>query len=157
MSTEEPQVKNTTDNEEEKLIDKKLSKLMDMGWILLEEICPLESCNCPLLKSLDGNKYCVKCEMWQFPGKEKSKQKYTDLVLKANQELVIRETGLAKINKKRFDFNSFTKRSLLNSLKAKLAYLSSILNATYDQNKTKQILENINLCLENMKTINKDM
>ena len=157
MSTEEPQVKNTTDNEEEKFIDKKLSKLMDMGWILLEEICPLESCNCPLLKSLDGNKYCVKCEMWQFPGKEKSKQKYTDLVLKANQELVIRETGLAKINKKRFDFNSFTKRSLLNSLKAKLAYLSSILNATYDQNKTKQILENINLCLENMKTINKDM
>ena len=157
MSTEEPQVKNTTDNEEEKIIDKKLSKLMDMGWILLEEICPLESCNCPLLKSLDGNKYCVKCEMWQFPGKEKSKQKYTDLVLKANQELVIRETGLAKINKKRFDFNSFTKRSLLNSLKAKLAYLSSILNATYDQNKTKQILENINLCLENMKTINKDM
>ena len=138
-------------------VDKKLGDLMLRGWTMLAESCPLESCRCPLMRSLDGQKYCVNCEMWQFDNKKREKKKFTDLVLKANQELVIRETGLAKINKKRFDFNSFTKRSLLNSLKAKLAYLSSILNATYDQNKTKQILENINLCLENMKTINKDM
>ena len=147
MTTEEPQIKNTEDKkeeeEEEKIIDKKLSELMEMGWTLLEDICPLESCNCPLLKSLDGNKYCVKCEMWQFPGKEKSRQKYTDLVLKAHQELAIRDTQLAKINKNRFNFNVFGKESLLNSLRAKLAYLSSILNATYDQNKTHHILQNI--------------
>ena len=158
MSTEEPQVKNTSDttNEDEKIIDKKLSELMNMGWTLLEDICPLESCNCPLLKSLDGNKYCVKCEMWQFPDQQKTRQKYTDLVLKAHQELAIRETGLAKLNK-RLNFSLFGKESLLNSLRAKLAYLSSVLNATYDQNKTKLILENIDLCLQNMKTINQDM
>ena len=141
----------------EKEIEKKLSDLLTLGWTLTDEICPLESCDCPLLKSFDGNKYCVKCEMWQFPDKVKSRQRYTDLVLKAHQELAIKETGLAKLSKKRFDFNLFGRESLLNSLRAKLAYLSSVLNTTCDQNKTKQILENIDLCLKNMKTINKDL
>ena len=108
------------------MIEKKLTELLEMGWTLLEEKCPLESCNCPLLKSLDGNKYCVKCEMWQFPDKERYRQRYTDLVLKAHQELAVRETGLMKVNK-RFNFDVFGKESLLNSLRTKLAYLSSIL------------------------------
>ena len=101
---EEPQVSKTTQEDEEKEIEKKLSDLMNMGWTLLEENCPLETCHCPLLKSLDGNKYCVKCEMWQFPDKETTKQRYTDLVLKAHQELAIREMGLTKVNK-RFNIN----------------------------------------------------
>ena len=137
-------------------IEKKLSELLTIGWTLLEEKCPLETCDCPLLKSFDGNKYCVKCEMWQFPDKERSRQKYTDLVLKAHQELAIRETGLTKIHK-RFNFNAFGKESLINSLRAKLAYLSSILNETPDQNKTQTILQNIELCLKNIKTINESM
>ena len=153
---EEPKVTSIPKEDEEKEIEKKLSDLMNMGWTLLEENCPLESCHCPLLKSLDGNKYCVKCEMWQFPDKERSRQKYTDLVLKAHQELAIRETGLTK-KYKRFNFNTFGKESLLNSLRAKLAYLSSILNETPDQNKTQQILQNIELCLKNIKTINESM
>ena len=153
---EEPKITTTSKEEEENEIEKKLSDLMNMGWTLLEESCPLETCHCPLLKSLDGNKYCVKCEMWQFPDKERSRQKYTDLVLKAHQELAIRETGLTKIHK-RFNFNAFGKESLLNSLKAKLAYLSSILNETPDQNKTQTILQNIELCLKNIKTINESM
>ena len=153
---EEPKITTTLKEEEENEIEKKLSDLMNMGWTLLEESCPLETCHCPLLKSLDGNKYCVKCEMWQFPDKERSRQKYTDLVLKAHQELAIRETGLTKIHK-RFNFNAFGKESLLNSLKAKLAYLSSILNETPDQNKTQTILQNIELCLKNIKTINESM
>ena len=152
---EEPQVTSNKEDED-KEIEKKLSDLMNMGWTLLEDNCPLESCHCPLLKSLDGNKYCVRCEMWQFPDKERSRQRYTDLVLKAHQELAIRETGLAKINNKRFNFN-FGKETLLNSLKAKLAYLSSILNDTLDQTKTQQILQNIELCLKNIKTINEFM
>ena len=158
MSTtkEEPQVSTTTKEDEEKEIEKKLSDLMNMGWTLLEDNCPLESCHCPLLNSLDGNKYCVKCEMWQFPDKERSRQRYTDLVLKAHQELAIRETGLAKINK-RLNFNSFGKEAILNSLRAKLAYLSSILNQTPDQTKTQQILQNIELCLKNIKIINESM
>ena len=153
---EEPKITTTSKEEEENEIEKKLSDLMNMGWTLLEESCPLETCHCPLLKSLDGNKYCVKCEMWQFPDKERSRQRYTDLVLKAHQELAIRETGLTK-KYKRFNFNAFGKESLLNSLRAKLAYLSSILNETPDQNKTQQILQNIELCLKNIKTINESM
>ena len=152
---EEPQVTSNKEDED-KEIEKKLSDLMNMGWTLLEDNCPLESCHCPLLKSLDGNKYCVRCEMWQFPDKERSRQRYTDLVLKAHQELAIRETGLAKINNKRFNFN-FGKETLLNSLKAKLAYLSSILNDTLDQTKTQQILQNMDLCMKNIKTINESL
>ena len=119
-------------------VERKLSELLTIGWTLLEEKCPLESCDCPLLKSFDGNKYCVKCEMWQFPDQVKARQKYTDLVVKSNQELVLRETGL-------------------NSLKAKLAYLSSVLNQTKDLSKTQQILQNIELCLKNIKTINESL
>ena len=156
-TSEDPKVTSTSKEDEEKVIEKKLSDLMEMGWTLLEENCPLESCHCPLLKSLDGNKYCVKCEMWQFPDKERSRQRYTDLVLKAHQELAIRETGLMKVNNNRFNINFFGKESLLNSLKTKLAYLSSILNNTVDQNKTQQILQNMDLCMKNIKTINESL
>ena len=157
MSTEKEKEQPTLSKEdEEKEIEKKLSDLMSVGWTLLEDSCPLETCHCPLLKSLDGNKYCVKCEMWQFPDKGRSRQKHTDLVLKAHHELALRETGVAKING-RFNFNVFGKASLLNSLKAKLAYLSSILNQTPDLTKTHQILQNIDLCLKNIKTINESM
>ena len=149
---EEPQVS----NEEEKEIEKKLSDLMAVGWILLEDSCPLESCHCPLLKSLDGNKYCVKCEMWQFPDQVKARQKYTDLVVKSSQELVLKNTGLTKIYKN-INYDIYGKESVLNSLKAKLAYLSSVLNQTKDLSKTQQILQNIELCLKNIKTINESM
>ena len=155
-NSEEPEIATTTKIDEEKEIEKKLSDLMNMGWTLLEQSCPLESCHCPLLKSLDGNKYCVKCEMWQFPDKETTKQRYTDLVLKAHQELAIREMGLTKVNK-RFNINMFGKEALLNSLRAKLAYLSSILNETPDMTKSQQILQNIELCLKNIRTINESM
>ena len=154
---EESKVTTSQKEDEEKLIEKKLLDLMDLGWILLEDICPLETCHCPLLKSLDGNKYCVKCEMWQFPDKERSRQRFTDLVVKAHQELALRETNLMKINKKQFNFNVFGKESILNSLKAKLAYLSSILNNTLDQTKTHQILQNMDLCLKNIKIINQSI
>ena len=154
--TAEEEIKTSNKEEEENDIEKKLSDLMNVGWILLEETCPLESCHCPLLKSLDGNKYCVRCEMWQFPDKVKTKQRYTDLVLKAHQELALRETRLANINKG-YKYNMFGKQALLNSLKAKLAYLSSILNDTPDMIKSQQILQNIELCLKNIRTINESM
>ena len=155
--SEEPEVNVSSNESEEKEIEKKLSDLMNMGWTLLEEKCPLESCDCPLLKSLDGNKYCVKCEMWQFPDQVKARQKYTDLVVKSNQELVLRETGLTKIYKNSISLDIYGKETVLNSLKAKLAYLSSVLNQTKDLSKTQQILKNIELCLKNIKTINESM
>ena len=143
--------------EEDQEIEKKLSDLLNIGWILLEEKCPLESCDCPLLKSFDGNKYCVKCEMWQFPDQVKAKQKYTDLVVKSSQEIALRETRLAKIYPTNINFNIYGKESILNSLRAKLAYLSNILNQTKDLTKTHQILENIELCIKNIKTMNESM
>ena len=137
-------------------IEKKLSELLALGWTLLEEKCPLETCDCPILKSFDGNKYCVKCEMWQFPDQVKARQKYTDLVVKSSQELVLKNTGLTKIYKN-INYDIYGKESVLNSLKAKLAYLSSVLNQTKDLSKTQQILQNIELCLKNIKTINESM
>ena len=138
-------------------IERKLSELLTIGWTLLDEKCPLESCDCPLLKSFDCNKYCVNCEMWQFPDQVKARQKYVDLVVKSNQELILRETGLTKLYKNRINFNIYSKESALHSLKTKLAYLSSILNQTKDLNKTHQILQNIELCLKNIKTINESL
>ena len=137
-------------------IEKKLSELLALGWTLLEEKCPLETCDCPLLKSFDGNKYCVKCEIWQFPDQVKARQKYTDLVVKSSQELVLKNTGLTKIYKN-INYDIYGKESVLNSLKAKLAYLSSVLNQTKDLSKTQQILHNIELCLKNIKTINESI
>ena len=145
------------ENNEEKEIEKKLSDLLNIGWILLEEKCPLEKCDCPLLKSFDGNKYCVKCEMWQFPDQIKAKQKYTDLVVKSSQEIALRETRLSKIYPNNINFNIYAKETILNSLRAKLAYLSNILNQTKDLTKTHQILENIELCIKNIKTMNESM
>ena len=145
------------EKKEDKEIEKKLSDLLNIGWILLQEKCPLETCDCPLLKSFDGNKYCVKCEMWQFPDQVKAKQKYTDLVVKSSQELALRETGLAKIYPHKIDMNVYGKEAVLNSLRVKLAYLSSILNETKDLTKTHQILENIELCIQNIKTMNESM
>ncbi len=145
------------EKKEDKEIEKKLSDLLNIGWILLQEKCPLETCDCPLLKSFDGNKYCVKCEMWQFPDQVKAKQKYTDLVVKSSQELALRETGLAKIYPHKIDMNVYGKEAVLNSLRVKLAYLSSILNETKDLTKTHQILENIELCIKNVKIINESM
>ena len=145
------------EKKEDKEIEKKLSDLLNIGWILLQEKCPLETCDCPLLKSFDGNKYCVKCEMWQFPDQVKAKQKYTDLVVKSSQELALRETGLAKIYPHKIDMNVYGKEAVLNSLRVKLAYLSSILNEAKDLTKTHQILENIELCIKNVKIINESM
>ena len=138
-------------------IEQKISDLLSIGWVLLEEKCPLESCDCPLLKSFDGNKYCVKCEMWQFPDHVNARQKFTDLVVKSNQELALKETRLSKIYKNDFSFGIYAKETILNSLKVKLAYLSSILNETIDNVKTNQILTNIELCVKNIKLINESL
>ena len=80
-------------------LDEKLADLMQMGWTLIAESCPLEKCHCPLLRSLDGNKYCVKCETWLFD-KEPRKQKFTDLVVKGVQDLELKELGFVESPKK---------------------------------------------------------
>ena len=149
--------KKEEEKNDDKEIEKKLSDLLNIGWMLLDEKCPLESCDCPLLKSFDGNKYCVKCEMWQFPDQVKAKQKFQDLVVKSSQEIILKETRLAKVYPHHINFDIYGKEAVLNSLRVKLAYLSSVLNQTKDLTKTKQILENIELCIKNIKSMNEHM
>ena len=149
--------KKEEEKNDDKEIEKKLSDLLNIGWMLLDEKCPLESCDCPLLKSFDGNKYCVKCEMWQFPDQVKAKQKFQDLVVKSSQEIILKETRLAKVYPHHINFDIYGKEAVLNSLRVKLAYLSSVLNQTKDLTKTKQILENIELCIKNIKAMNEHM
>jgi hypothetical protein len=95
--------------------------------------------------------------MWQFPDKVRKKEKFTDLVIKQNQELAIKETAIAKLPKKMTDFSFTIKENILNSLRVKLAYLSSVLNDTNDLNKTQKILENIQLCVKDIKMINESL
>ena len=154
---EEPEAPQIKEGEILLGLDERLSDLLSMGWTLVAESCPLESCHCPLLKSPDGTLYCVRCEMWQFPDKVRKKEKFTDLVLKQNQELAIKETAIAKLPKKMTDFSYTIKTNILNSLKVKLAYLSSVLNDNTDLNKTQKILENIQLCVKNIKMINESL
>jgi hypothetical protein len=65
--------------------------------------------------------------------------------------------NLSKFYKKIPDFNFTVKKNILNSLRMKLAYLSSILNNSNDLNKTQLILQNIELCVNNIKSINEDI
>ena len=116
-------------------VDKKLAELMMKGWVLLSELCPLESCGCPLMKNLDGQKYCCGCEMWHFDGKERSKkQKFGELVfLQANQR---NQLQLKQNNQ----FNFTLSDNVIQSSQLKLAYLSSILNRETDLTKTYRLL-----------------
>lgn len=136
-------------------LEEKLTNLIQGGWTLLPESCTIESCRCPLVRSLDGNKYCAKCEMWIFD-KEKRKEKFTDLVVKGIQDLQLKDVGIIK--KPRTMTIEYTlNTNTLNSLKLKLAYLSTILNETHDLNKTEAILKNIELCLRNIKMVSENL
>ena len=137
-------------------LDQRLQDLLEMGWTLVAESCSLESCRCPLLRSLDGNKYCVNCEMWMFD-KEKKKQKFTDLVVKGVQDIEVKELGIAKRGRGIYNYTFQAKENVLNSLRIKLAYLSSILNETTDLNKTNLILKNIKMCVKDIKMINESV
>ena len=57
--------------------DKKLGELMLRGWTMLADSCV--SCNCPLMRSPDGQKYCVNCEVWIYDNKKREPKKYNEL------------------------------------------------------------------------------
>jgi uncharacterized Zn finger protein (UPF0148 family) len=134
-------------------LEERLTNLMQIGWTLIAESCPLDKCRCPLLKSLDGNKYCVNCETWIFD-KEPKKEKFTELVKKGTQNLTLKDMELTQYKKQDKGFmNGLFKDNVINSLKMKLGYLANSLNETNDLNKTQSILTNISLCVENIKLI----
>ena len=70
---------NQTNKKEEISVDKKLADLLLLGWTMLADTCPVDSCRCPLMRSLDGKKYCCGCEMWMNKENRLQKQEFKDL------------------------------------------------------------------------------
>ena len=134
-------------------VEKKLGDLMMRGWTMLAESCPIETCGCPLMRNLDGQKYCCGCEMWHFDKDRPVKQKFGELVALKGKQNVQRvensstHTEVSKLptNKK----NSFS-GSVIQALQLKLAYLSNLLNADSDIGKSKEVLECMRLCMDNI-------
>jgi uncharacterized Zn finger protein (UPF0148 family) len=154
MNSQEKNLNTQNNNEEPTLdIDKKLSNLMMKGWILLADVCPIESCSCPLMKSPDGQKYCVGCEMWHFEKEKKVKQKFGELVClqgKQNIQLKSKATEVSTIPKNNVNFGLTLNKNVVNSLELKLGYLSNLLNTESNINKTKDILECMRICMDNI-------
>lgn len=131
-------------------VDIKLADLMQKGWTMLAESCPLESCSCPLMRSIDGQKYCVNCEMWHYDNQRK-KQKFELVSLQGKQTLQVKRTEVSTLPKNRFNFTPMN-LSVIGSLNMKLEYLAKILNQENDIDKTKEILECMRICMQNIET-----
>jgi hypothetical protein len=103
----------------------------------------------------NGQKYCVGCESWHFDT-ERQKMKYGELVsLEGKQRVQLKPTDLQKLPKQ-MNYNKFSiNQQVLQSLNIKLIYLSTQLNIETDLLKTKEILECIKLCMENIRTASK--
>ena len=133
-------------------VEKRLGDLMMRGWTMLAESCPIESCGCPLMRNFDGQKYCCGCEMWHFD-KDRVKQKFGELVsLKGKQNLQVMEnrSNHTEVSKLPSNIKISFSNSVIQALQVKLAYLSNTLNSETDTVKTKDILECMRLCMDNI-------
>ena len=136
--------------------DKKLGELMLRGWTLLGDTCPEGTCRCPLMKSPDGQKYCVNCEVWVYKDNKKEPKKYEELfssrniplnINKIKQEKKIKEENIIKekekdkkiiIQKINEDKNN---ESVIDILNNKLKKLSNELNNEDDIKKCEEIVK----------------
>ena len=64
---------------------KRLGDLMLRGWTMLSDSCSVTNCNCPLMRSPDGQKYCVNCETWIYPNKKPQSKKFDELFSSKNK------------------------------------------------------------------------
>ena len=62
---------------------KRLGDLLLYGWTMLGDPC--SKCNCPLMRSPDGKKYCVNCESWISPNKKPEYKKFEEIISIRNQ------------------------------------------------------------------------
>ena len=46
---------------------------------MLADSCTVSYCRYPLMRLLDGQKYCVNCETWIYPNKNPEPKKFTEL------------------------------------------------------------------------------
>ena len=133
-------------------VDKKLSALMLKGWMMLADSCPLESCRCPLMKSPDGQKYCVNCESWIFDPKKRVKKKFGELIpigRPKGKEAQVEHTEISERKVK-----PTANVDLLQTLNLKLNYLTNKLSQETDVHSLEVILKDINLNLDAIRKLN---
>ena len=152
---EEKEEKKEEEKDEENYegIEKKLGDLMLRGWTILADSCPLESCKCPLMRSPDGQKYCVNCEMWQFDNKKREKKKFTELIPVKEQKIAVKHMEITKPVKNKILLGN---DSVENILKGKLLYLAQRLDKESDLRNIEEIMKAMNLMMdtiEHYKTI----
>ena len=132
---------------------KRLGDLLLYGWTMLGEACPSPNCNCPLMRSPDGQKYCVNCEMWQFDNKKREKKKFTELIPVKEQKIAVKHMEITKPVKNKILLGN---DSVENILKGKLLYLAQRLDKESDLRNIEEIMKAMNLMMdtiEHYKTI----
>ena len=150
--------------------DKKLGELMLKGWTMLSESC--DTCNCPLMRNPDGQKYCVNCEVWVYDNKKKEQKKFSELFpsrinqMKQEKKEIIQKNEKKgaqekkekelkkesqkkekeeKIEKKPQNIpKSITNGSFIDLLNNKLILLAQNLNEETDVKKCEEIIELMN-------------
>ena len=149
IEKENENIKEKEINEQEELdkqIEKKLGDLLLRGWTMLAESCPLESCKVPLMRSPDGQKYCVNCEMWQFDNKKRKEKKFNELIpLKGKQDIQVKHMELTNPNKKKVIPNFDSIEIILND---KLNYLANRLSQESDLRNIEDIMKTMNLMMD---------
>ena len=149
IEKENENIKEKEINEQEELdkqIEKKLGDLLLRGWTMLAESCPLESCKVHLMRSPDGQKYCVNCEMWQFDNKKRKEKKFNELIpLKGKQDIQLKHMELTNLNRKKVIPNFDSIEIILND---KLNYLANRLNQESDLRNIEDIMKTMNLMMD---------
>ena len=146
IEKENNQEKEIKEEDLDKQIEKKLSDLLLRGWTMLAESCPLESCKVPLMRSPDGQKYCVNCEMWQFDNKKRKEKKFNELIpLKGKQDIQLKHMELTNLNRKKVIPNFDSIEIILND---KLKYLANRLNQESDLRNIEDIMKTMNLMMD---------
>ena len=149
--------------------DKKLGELMLRGWTMLADSCPVSNCKCPLMRSPDGQKYCVNCETWLYSNKKPESKKFTELFNSKNQikqekkinekekkeekkEEIKKEKEEKKenreIKKETKSIKISDNKSMIELLENKMNNLGRQLNEEHDINKCENIISLMNKILD---------
>ena len=142
---------------EEVSVDKKLANLLLLGWTMLADTCPVETCKCPLMRSLDGKKYCCGCEAWENSAKIE-KQEFKEIasnnIRKTKSEKEQQPKEIVKEEEKKEII--VTKKENVNEkvikvLKKKLDYLTERLDKETDISLIDQLTKSIMLNMDAIK------
>lgn len=139
-------------------LDQKLSALMLRGWTLLADVCPIETCQCPLMRSSAMKIYCPNCEAWVLDNAIQCRMDFVDLVppkgKKISQTKQKEVKEIIEIQNKHQEETKHTDNKIVQIHKNKLKALTENLESETDATKIKWLLKNINLCIKNIKELN---